>query len=512
METNLSGHPNYVLRALELFAGYGETEALVRRDRRLTYLQVRAAVMEMAASMHRHGVRPGMAVAVLVERPLEAPVLQLALHALGARSVWIDLDGLRRDLGEYLRLVRPELLLYDARTQDPLGRELAARLDVPVLCLGPGGLGPDVLVPTGAAFDPRWAGPEPESVFQTSGTTGVPKLVHHRQNFYRQVLTLAEELVASGEHGTRHLSISGLSYLAGQISALIYLFSGGTLVLLEGFELAEFLATIEREKITSAFISPPVLYTLLDSPKLSATDTSSLELLSVGAAPATTSRLRQAIRRFGPIVRITYGLSECPFVAAFPRIAGDPPKLLESCGKPYGDVDVEIRAEDGQVLGAGQAGELWVRSDLNFAGYWGQPELTADTLVDGWVRTRDVGYRDGDGHLYLAGRASDMIIVGQYCEKIFPRPIEDTLTTHPQVRAAAVIGVPDPEFGEAAHAFVVTVDGATVTAAELAALVGDALAEEWVPATFEFVPSLPLTAIGKVNTSALRARYAAAPR
>src|SRR5882672_1067981 len=156
MDTDLVSRPNYVIRALDLFAGYGEREALVRRDRRFTYAELRAAIMNMAVNMHEHGVLPGMAVAVLVERPLEAPILQLALHVLGVRSVWIDLDGLRRDLGEYLRLVRPELLVYDARTQDRLGRELAASLDIPVLCLGPSGLGPDVLRPNDKPFDPGW--------------------------------------------------------------------------------------------------------------------------------------------------------------------------------------------------------------------------------------------------------------------------------------------------------------------------------------------------------------------
>ena len=101
-----------------------------------------------------------------------------------------------------------------------------------------------------------------------------------------------------------------------------------------------------------------------------------------------------------------------------------------------------------------------------------------------------------------------MIVVGRHCEKIYPRPIEDTLTGHPHVRAAAVIGVPEPEFGEAAHAYVVLTEGATVSPAELIALVRDELADEWVPATIEFVDSLPLTAIGKVNTGALRRRYA----
>jgi acyl-CoA synthetase (AMP-forming)/AMP-acid ligase II len=171
-------------------------------------------------------------------------------------------------------------------------------------------------------------------------------------------------------------------------------------------------------------------------------------------------------------------------------------------------VRVEVRDDNGNALDAGEVGELWVASRLNFAGYWGQPELTAETMVDGWVRTHDLGYRDAGGYLYIVGRNQDMIIAGQSCEKIYPRPIEDALTTHPQVRAAAVIGVPEPAFGEAAHAYVVLTDEATVTPAELTALVRDELADEWVPATIDFVESLPLTAIGKVNTSALRRRHA----
>jgi len=505
METDLSGGRNYVLRALELFAEYGGREALVRRDRRLSYTELGIAITDLAAAIHHHGVRSGMTFAVLVERPLEAPILQMALHALGVRSVWIDLDALRRDLAEYLDLVRPDALLYDARDQDAFGRRLAAMLEVPVLCLGPGGLGPDLLAADSEPFDPSWASSEPESVFQTSGTTGRPKLVHHRESFYRQVLDLGEEL--AGDTPVRHLSISGLSYLAGQISALIYLFAGGTLILLEGFELTEYLATIERERITSTFIAPPVLAALLDSPRLDRTDVSSLDIISIGAAATPVFRLRQAIRRFGPIIRITYGLSECPFIAAFPTI-DDAGKHLLSCGRPYGDVRVEVRDPEGNPLGTNEIGELWVASRLNFAGYWGQPELTGDTVVDGWLRTHDLGYRDAEDYLYLVGRNQDMIIAGQYCEKIYPRPIEDTLAAHPQVRAAAVIGVPEPTYGEAAHAYVVRIEGATVTPEELTALVLDELNEAWVPASIEFVDSLPLTAIGKVNTAELRRRYA----
>jgi acyl-CoA synthetase (AMP-forming)/AMP-acid ligase II len=217
------------------------------------------------------------------------------------------------------------------------------------------------------------------------------------------------------------------------------------------------------------------------------------------------------VRRLGPVLRVTYGLSESPFITAFPGIAEDParPQRVRSCGLPYGDVRIEIRGADGTRLATGEVGEIWVASALNFAGYWGQSELTAKTLVDGWVRTNDLGHLDADGYLYLVGRTQDMILTGLGSKCVYPRPIEDVLATHPQVHAAAVIGVPHPDLGEAVHAYVVPERNATVTVEELAALVRAELNDIWTPRTVQFVDALPVTAIGKVNTKALRARYAA---
>ena len=170
---------------------------------------------------------------------------------------------------------------------------------------------------------------------------------------------------------------------------------------------------------------------------------------------------------------------------------------------------LQIRGEDGSVLPAGGTGELWVASKLNFAGYVGRPEQTAATLVDGWVRTGDLGHVDDEGYIHLTGRVSDMIITTYGSYHIFPRAIEDALSTHPQVRAAAVIGAPHPTLGEAAHAYVVLTDGATVTDQELAALVDEKLGWAWKPRSFDFVDDLPRTGSGKTNTRQLRQKYAA---
>ncbi|TDC64990.1 AMP-dependent synthetase [Micromonospora sp. KC207] len=525
----------YVHEALELFAGFGGREALVGGGRRLTYLDVAARVRGMAGALAHGGVRPGAAVLVMLGNAMEGPLLQLALHLLGCRTMWVAPVTSRREVDDFVRLSRPEAFVYDARDGDGLGGRIAAGLDgVPVFCLGPGGAGPDLAARAGNAGPDLGARagdagpdlavadcgaaaglpvdvPEPESFLQTSGTTGTPKLVHHRESFYRQVLALAEGFRTGGIPLLRHLSHSPMWLASGQITTLVNLFSGGVLFLRERWDPAAFIATVARERINSTFVTPPMLYEVLDHPDLSGADFSSMFMFNVGAGPAAPARLRQAIARFGPVLRIVYGLSEAVVITAQPGLTEDPehPERLRSCGRPYGDVAVQIRDTDGTVLPAGVDGEVWVHTRLSFAGYHGQPELTAETLVDGWVRTRDIGHLDDDGYLYLVDRLADRILTRQRSWPIYSRPIEDVLAGHPQVRAAAVIGVPDEVAGELPYAYVVPAPGATVTAAELIDLVTAELSETWAPGGVEFVDALPLNRSAKVDKLALRARYAA---
>lgn len=506
--------PDYVSRALDLFAEYGDREALVNGESRFTYTELRAAVLDIAANLVDFGLRPGATVAVLLGYPPHAPMIQLAMHLLGCRTAWVSNAGSPKEMAAYLDQVRPEALLYEVAVHDQRGRDIVGRLGIPAFCVGTGGAGPDILAPrpVGAApFDVDTATGAPESVFQTSGTTGIPKPLLHTANLYEQLLTLAEHIVAAGEPRYRHLSVTPMWFVAGQTSAFLYLFTGGTLLVSRFFRAGEFLELVEREQVNSTFITPLMLYELLDHPDLDRRDLSAMVVLSVGTAATNPVRLRQAVDRLGPVVRITYGLSESPFISAYPGVAADSerPHRIGSCGPAYGDVQLQIRDEDGTVLPAGETGELWVASKLNFAGYVGRPEQTAETLVDGWVRTGDLGHVDDEGYIHLTGRVSDMIITTYGSHHIFPRAIEDALTTHPEVRAAAVIGVPHPELGEAAHAYVVPADGATVTEQELADLVKEHLTWVWAPRSFDFVEDLPRTGSGKTNTRQLREKYAA---
>jgi acyl-CoA synthetase (AMP-forming)/AMP-acid ligase II len=290
--------------------------------------------------------------------------------------------------------------------------------------------------------------------------------------------------------------------------AFLTLFEGGTLFQGLGFEPAEFLATIERERISSTFLTPGLLYTVLDSPAIGTADLSSMRYFNVGGAPASPARLAQAIKHFGPVLRIVYGSSEVPLITEYPFLDHDPlyPERLSSCGVPFLDAEIEIRDENGAVLPVGETGEVYVSGPLLMTGYWQRPDMTEQTIVGEWLRTGDLGYLDEDGYLYLVDRLNDMIVSHRAAINVYARPIEDVLAGHPDIAAAAVVGVPDESIGEAVRAYVVTAPGASVTADQLRTLVDTELGEASIPRDIEFIGELPMTALYKVDKKELRRR------
>jgi fatty-acyl-CoA synthase len=509
---------NYVLRALGKFAHYGDAEAIVQGDQRVSYAEVRDTTLALAAALRDNGVRPGAGVAMLTRNSVQAPSLQLALHLLGCRTLWIAAYEPPRIQAEFFGFARAEALIYSrgSAKREELAAHLAARdPSLRVLALGEGdGPGPDLLAALPARpppLDPAVAGADPESLFYSGGTTGRSKLVRHGQHFYEMLLAIAEYYLSIDEPPMRYLTTSGFTHTSGQMPAFLTLFEGGTLFQSVGFHPARFLAMIEREHIDSTFLTPALLYTVLDDPAIDTADTSSLRYLNVGGAAASPARLTQAIKRFGPVLRIVYGSSEVPLITEYPFLDHDPdfPERLSSCGVPFLDTQIEIRDEKGTVLPAGEPGEVWVAGPLLMTGYWRRPSLTAQTMTGGWLRTGDVGYLDQDGYLYLVDRITDMIVSHAAATNVYARPIEDTLSAHPGVSAAAVIGVRDDAYGEAVRAYVVRVPGAAVTADDLRSLVYRELGEGYAPRDVEFVGELPMTSQHKVDKKELRRRAAA---
>lgn len=507
---------NYAVRALDRFAGYHDDEAIIAGDRRITYSDLRLAVPALATEMRRQGITPGSAIAILTTSRPEMIIFQLAAHLLGCRTVWMTRYAALHEMIEYLDRATVQFFVYDT-ARNELAASMLTEWPGTVLCLGGGGIGPDLLAGLdegAAAVDPADldlsdVDAPPESVFYTSGTTGHPKLVHHGQRFFDTLLAIGEYWVASGSPALVHLGVTGFSHVSGQIANLLTLFTGGRLVLMPVFTIPDFLDTIAKERITSTLLTPVQLYEVLDHPALADADVSSLVLLSIGGAPTSTTRLRQAIDRFGTAVRLVYGLSEAAFVTEYRNLAVDPehPQRLASCGYPFADARIEVRDGTGTACPTGTTGEVWVTGGLTMNGYWDDSTLTGEVLIDGWLKTGDVGYLDEDGYLYLVDRSKDMIITGLGAMNIYTRPVEDVLASHPQVRSAAVFGVPDPEQGEAVCAFVVPTPGATVTAEELRDLVAARITVHHAPSHVEFIDAMPLAGIGKVDKKALRATY-----
>jgi fatty-acyl-CoA synthase len=506
---------NYAVRALDRFAGYGDADAIVMAERRIGYAELSRSVTAVAGALARAGVKPGSSVAILVGMRPESMILQFAAHLLGCRTIWIFGFAPDREMVDYLERAGADFFVYDSARGTRAAQLLEHGWPGTVLSLGPGD-GPDLLA------DAERHGPAdadtlgladvtapPESVFYTTGTTGAPKLVHHGQTFFDTLLAIGEYWTASGAPALNHLGVTGFSHVSGHIANLLTLFTGGTVVLIPVFTIDAFLDAIEQERITSTLLTPALLGTVLDHPRTATADLSSLSMLSIGGAPTAPARLRQAIERFGPAVRLVYGLTESAFVTEYRGMTVDPehPQRLASCGYTFADAKFEIRDEDGKPCPTGTAGEVWVAGGLTMKGYWNDPDLTAEVLVDGWLRTGDIGYTDGDGFLYLVDRSRDMIITGLGAVNVYTRPVEDALAGHPMVRAAAVFGVPHADFGEAVFAVVVVEPGAEVTADELRARVTAEINEHHAPHRVEFVDEMPLVGIGKIDKKALRARF-----
>jgi fatty-acyl-CoA synthase len=507
--------PNYVRRALTLFDGYGDLEALVATDgRRFTFHGLGSAVRRMAAALWNHGVRPGMTVAILATNSAESFFVQLGSHLLGARTVLMQPVTPRPVLRTLVGFVAADVFIYDANALTDLGRDVAqAGNPAMILCIGPGGLGPDLSSPPDVSdlpFDAAAVTLEPETLFQTSGTTGTPKLLRHGERFFSTTARVAEYYRPPHQPRIRHLSLSGSWHAGGQSAALMTWLSGGLYVMLGDFDPETYLAAIPKECITSLHISPADLNLLLDSGRLPDADLRTLYSATICCSPARPARLAQAGVWFGSALNVVYGMSEIPMIAVMPNIA-DPahPQRLAACGRPWHDNRIEIR-QGTTVLPAGQVGEIWVTGSFLTEGYYNLPDVNASNMVDGWLRTGDVGRCDEDGYLYIVDRVADAILTDVAGLVVYCRPLEDALTEHPEVRQAAVIGVPDDIMGEAAHAYVVLAPGATVTPQALRQFVADQLSAEWSPREVEIVESLPTNEQGKVDKKILRERYEAA--
>ncbi|MFJ7247034.1 AMP-binding protein [Kitasatospora sp. NPDC098652] len=513
--------PALILRSL---ASHPERRAITSADGvEITAGDFAATAYRLAHELVARGAGRGTTVTLLTGNTPEALAARYAAGLAGARVVNLY-DGMGAPvLAEIVASVDTTVLLVDAERYAGAA-ELLPLIDVPtVLTLGPGpGPGPDGTGGTGGtggsgigedaiaasavhpATDPAVPlGPGDDiGIRHTGGTTGIPKGILSLHGPYRDMF---DALLAGpqDEEPPRLLAATSLAHLSG-VLADVTLQRGGSVVLQRTFDPGEVLAAIERERITDLWALPPLIYQLLDHPALARTDLSSLRRLSYGGCAASPARIREAVKVFGPVLVSLYGMSEAQKIAYLTpeehaRFGEDGPLPV---GRPFPDVEVEVRAADGTVLPAGEQGEIHVRSGTLMAGYWKQPELTAKVLRGGWLDTGDIGYFDADGYLYLADRLKDLIIVvGGH---VYPTEVEELLLTHPAIAQCAVYGVRDDQQAEHVHAAVVPAPGRQPDLEDVRAFVTANKGRLYAPEALHLVDAIPLTAVGKPDKKRLR--------
>jgi long-chain acyl-CoA synthetase len=507
-------------------AGRPDTVIVSGAGQQLTWRDLHTQARRTAAALTRDGVKArdrvvfvgkndpayfgylfGCALAGAVPVPLNWRLSAAELTAMikdsGARIAFTDEAGAPA-VGQ-AQAELPQLSTVVALAPSDRWPSLAAWQD-------PAGLDPAGLDP--ANQDPGVPAAPDDIAFQlyTSGTTGPPKGAMFTNGSNLRVL-LDDISVAWGfTPDDVSLVCMPLFHMGGLAWALAGMARGARQVIVRDFAPGPVLDTMAAENVTMAFCVPTMLSALsATSATTNAARPQALRQMVYSGAPISPTGLQAAQEALACDFVQIYGLTEA--TGAFAQLSAaehaDPehPEYLRSAGRPYPWVEVKVTdPQTGRDVPAGQIGEIWTRSAQNLAGYWHQPEQTAAALTgDGWLRTGDLGYLDGQQRIYLVDRAKDMIITGG--ENVYPAEIEKVLAAHPALAEAAVIGVPDDRWGETVKAVVVARPGQAPDPAGVIAFCRDQLARFKCPTSVDVVDALPHTATGKVVKPVLRERY-----
>jgi fatty-acyl-CoA synthase len=484
--------------------------------REITYREVEARISGYCQALSAMGVGRGHRLGLLSGNRIEVFYVSAASNILGCCFVPLHPKGSLKDHAYVVRDAGLQTLVFEAGgAYEARARELQDCGVAAVAALGASSAGPDLVAAaeTFVATPLRPVVLAPDETCRLSysgGTTGEPKAI---EGTPRTLLakTMIQLIEWDWPNEIRQLVCAPLSH-AGGATVLPTLVRGGTLFVLNGFDPTEVLRTIERERITCVLLVPTMINALLDHPEIDSFDLSSLEAIYYGASPISPARLRQGIARFGKVFFQFYGQTEAPMtVCVLRRDEHDPedPERLASCGRPVPWIRLALLDDDGNEAPDGTPGEICVQGPLVMKGYLNKPEETAKALADGWLHSGDVAVRSPDGYLRIVDRKKDMIISGGF--NVFAREVEDVLSEHPAVAACAVIGVPDPRWGEAVKALVVIRQGLGVTEGELIELVRAQKGPVQAPKSVEFIDEMPLTGLGKPDKKQLRQREACAP-
>ena len=359
---------------------------------------------------------------------------------------------------------------------------------------------------------------DPTIVIYTSGTTALPKgvvLTFLGMSVY--VTNTVEPVDPANENPDVLLVSVPFYHVAGATTMLSAVWAGRKMVVLPQFDPGAWLAAVQAHGVTHSFVVPTMLKRIMEHPDFDTTDLSSLKLVAYGAAPMPYEVVTKAVEKMPCGLMNAYGQTESTSSLTFlgpddHRIPAEPGpardlalQRLRSVGRPMDDIVVMIMDPNGEILPPGQEGEIVAQGPRVMSGYLNREEDTSEAIKEGWLHTGDVGWMDDDGYLYITGRTKDLIIRGG--ENIAPGEIENVLQQHDAVEDAAVIGVPDVEWGEEVKAIVVFKAGQTAPEDELTKFVKERLASYKAPKYYAFVDDLPRNYVGKVLKTDLRKQF-----
>ncbi len=499
---------------------YSSHEAITYGEKNYTYGQMGDRAMRLAAGFQSLGLQKGDTVALLMANCPEYIFCEYALAKCGYVRIPLAVQLGSEDHIYMMNMTECRMIIYHEKMAARI-LEMIPQLETVVhfICIGasPG------CVPNGhyhlqSLMDKNMLDPVPveissadlAAIYFTGGTTGKPKgvMLSHR-SWVNSVIMQTLDFDIGREEVFAYTT--PLTHGAGCL-LLPVLLRKGRCVILDHFDARHFLQVVEKEKVTSTFLVPTMIYLLLDLPERDKYDTSSMRNIIYGASAIAPERLKQALNVFGPVFTQLFGQTEAPMaISSLPReehVVEDPERertILSSAGRPTFYTEVKILDDNGQPVPVGESGEIVVRCPNIMDGYFKNPEATAETLRDGWLYTGDVARQDEEGFLYIVDRKKDMIVSGGF--NIFPREIEDVLFEHPAVRGAAVIGVPHEKWGEEVKAIVVLHEGQIATEEELISFVKAKKGSLVAPKTVEFWNGIPLTNLGKVDKKKIRAEY-----
>ena len=473
---------------------FGRAHAIEDGAVTLTFADLRTRAHRAAQALIGLGVQPGDRVAIWAPNMWEWPVAALGIHCAGAVLVPIN----TRYKGAEARFILEKSGARALITVDGfLGLDFAAMVELPDL--------PTVIFRQDwdgfVAGAPDFALPDvsPDDlsdILFTSGTTGQPKgvMTTHAQTV--RVYEAWSDLVGLAE-GDRYLVVAPFfhcfGYKAGWFACLL---RGATILPQPIFDVDAVLERVPRDRV-SVLPGPPALYQMILARDWQSADLSTLRLAVTGAATIPVQLIRDMRDKLKFDTVLTgYGLTEATGTVTMCRHDDDPETIATTSGRALDGVEVKVVDAAGQTLPTGEPGEVQVRGYNVMLGYLDEPDQTAEAVVEGWLKTGDIGTLDSRGYLRITDRLKDMFIVGGF--NAYPAEIEHCLLEHPAVAEAAVIGVPEPRLGEVGMAFVVRKQDHPLTAEELIAWSRDRLANFKVPRSVEFLDALPRNASTKV--------------